>query len=187
MEKKRINKKEKDKIFWSIVIIILIITTVFGFFVDPKLVIIILLPTLLITTYIFYRKEYGNIILKETSVSLLISLALVSYFSYEYTTNNFMVGGLNLFPLVAWTFGLVLVKQVYNTPKKHKFLIATTIYIVGLFLIEIIGYYGMNIQLNSNHTSMLGLGIIHAPLTQKIAYLTIGPVYLAITKVLKIP
>lgn len=186
MKKKRNAKKKKKILFWYTVAAFFIIAAISGFFVDPKLVVIILLPSLLLLTYIFYKQEYGKRIVKETVISFIMSLVLVSYFYYEYTTFNFMLGKLNLFPLVAWTFGLILVKQVYNTPKKHKFLIAIIIYILGLFLVEIIAYYGMNIQLNSNHSSILGLGVIHATLVQKVAYLAMGPVYLLITKILRV-
>ena len=187
MKKKRISKsnKRKNNLFWIIVIASLVIAVVFGFFADPKLVMVILFFILLIITYIFYRKNHGKKIIKETIIAVLMSLALVAYGCFEYTNPTLTFGILTLFPLVAWTIGLLTLKQIYNLQKKHKFLFTTLYYIIGLFLIEYIGYYILGIQLDSNYPGIPGLNIIHAPLAQQIAYILMGPIYLLITKILR--
>ena len=70
--------------------------------------------------------------------------------------------------------------------KENKFIKITAIYLITLGLLEYIGYYIFNIRLNSNFPSLLGFGIIHAPIGMKIFYLLAGPIYILITDYLKV-
>lgn len=154
-----------------------------GFFLEIKLVMVVLFSLLLLAGYVIYKEKIGQ----ELIIAFLIALAWTSYYFYEYTSSNLAIGKINLFPLVCWTAGLVLLREIYEKLKgNHRFLKATLIYLLLLFIVEYIGYYPLKIQLNSNFTSLLGIGIIHASPSLKAFYLLAGPVYLLITDYLKV-
>ena len=154
-----------------------------SFFIDLKLTITLLFTVLLIAGYLIYKEKVGQ----EILIAFMFAAIITSYYMYEYTSTNIMFGRINFFPLLAWTFGLVLLREIYEKVKsKHKFLIMSIVYIIGLFIVEYIGYYLMNIRLSSNFSSFLGIGIIHAQLGMQLFYILVGPVYLAITDYLKV-
>lgn len=153
------------------------------FFIDVKTVIIVLFSLLLLVGYIIYKEKIGQ----QLVVAFIISIAITSYYFYEYTTLNIMVGSLNLFPLVSWTFGLVLLREIYERLKwKYKFVIITLFYVVVLIIFEYIGYNFLDIQLNSNFPSLWGINAMHSPLILKIIYFVAGPLYLGITDYLRV-
>lgn len=173
--------KQKKFIYFAIPLIIIAIIA--SFFFDVKTVGIILFSLLLLEAYILYKEKIGQ----ELIVAFIISIAIASYYFYEYTTLNIMIGKLNLFPVVSWTFGLVLLREIYERIKwKHKFIIITAFYIIGLIIIEYIGYVFLGIQLNSNFPSLWKIDAMHSPLVLKIIYFVTGPIYLAITDYLKV-
>ena len=162
---------------------LVILAVILSFFSELKLVMVCLFSLLLLISYLIYKEKIGQ----ELVVAFLIAIAWTSYYLYEYTHSNLMLGKINLFPLVAWTFGLVFLREIYERLKgRHRLAKATIIYLLGLFVVEYIGYYLLNIRLDSSFPSLLGLGIIHATLLLKVFYLTAGPIYLLITDYLKV-
>lgn len=152
-------------------------------FIELKAVLLIFFTLFLISCYIIYKEKIGQ----ELIIALLFALIVTSYFIYKYTTLNIIVGRINLFPLISWTTGLVLLREIYEKLKiKNKFLLISIIYIIALFILEYIGYYALQIRLNSNFPSLLGLGIMHAPIEMKLFYIFAGPVYILITNYLKV-
>jgi hypothetical protein len=123
---------------------------------------------------------------RQTIMPLLLAAALAlawtTYFRYEYAGPNwFLFNRVNVFPLVLWTVSLTGLHLIHlNLPRKYRLLAATLAYFVALATIEVIGYHPLNIRLTSNYTSLLGLGIVHAPLTMKIFYVVAGPAYFTI-------
>ena len=114
-------------------------------------------------------------------IAFIISFFLVAYYPYEYTSNNLLIGKINLFPLIAWTFGLIVLREIYKNVKwKNKIIKVSLLYLTLLFAIEYLGYYVLEIKLNSNYPSFLGIGILHSPLFLQLFYIFIGPVYLLI-------
>ena len=109
-----------------------------------------------------------------------------SFNRYEYVGNNvFLFNQINVFPLVLWTLGLTLLYGIHiNLKTRYPFFHAIAIYLIGLGIIEAVGYHVLNIRLNSDYPSLFGLGIIHAPLHMKIFYIVAGPVYICITGLL---
>lgn len=173
--------KTKQIIFY--VIGIMIISTISSFFIDIKLTITITLSFFLLLSYISYKEKIG----KEFIIAILFALFITSYYLYEYTTANLYLGKINLFPLVAWTAGLVILREFYESIKiKNKFLLISLIYIGGLFILEYMGFYIFKIRLNSDFPSLLRLGIIHASLGMKLFYIFAGPLYIFITDYLKV-
>ena len=162
---------------------LIVISFFFSFSVDIKNIIIFLFSSLLLIGYITYKDKIGQ----ELTVAFLFAFALTAYFVYEYTTPSLMFGRINLFSLISWTFGLVLLREIYERVKyKNRFLIVSLLYLSSLFLVEYAGYYLMGIRLTSSFPSLLNVGIIHAPLGLKIFYAFAGPVYLLITDYLKV-
>jgi len=169
--------------FFKAAIPMILVAIISGVFFDPKTVMFVLFTLLLLIAYLLYRERVGQ----ELIIAMLIAVGWTSYYVYEYTTLNIMIGRINLFPFISWTAGLVFLREVYkrlNT--KHKFIVVTLLYLGILFIAELIGYYLLGINLNGNFPSLLGLGVIHAPLIMKIFYVTAGPIYLLITDYLEI-
>jgi hypothetical protein len=125
---------------------------------------------------------------REILIAFFFALFITSYFSYNYSSTNYLIGKINLFPLIAWTAGLIFTKEAYEKlpfkKERTKLLTITALYLAILFSIEYIGYYLFNIQLSSNYSSLLGLGIIHGPIAIKAYYLGAGPIYILTTNYL---
>lgn len=174
-------QKIKELIFYLIPLVIS--TILFGIFLEIKLVISVGLIGVLIIGYMIYKEKIGQ----EMLVAFLMSLALTSYYYYEYTTPNLIFGGINLFPLVCFTFGLVLLREIYERINiKNNFILITLIYWICLFALEFIGYSILNIRVAISYPSLFNLGIIHGPLEIKIIYLILGPVYILVTDYLMV-
>jgi|SRR3989344_2125518 len=182
--KKRVKDKGKtNHSFLFTVIILFIIAIILQSYIDIKLILSGVFLIILILSHLIHGKEIGQ----ELIIAFLIALAWTSYFAYEYTTTNFNIGEINTFPLIAWTFGLVILREVYEKIKyKHRFMIISAMYVIALILVEYLGYYWLGIKLNSNYPSLLGIGVLHAPVLWKIFYLVIGPIYLKITDYMKV-
>lgn len=89
---------------------------------------------------------------------------------------------MNVFPLVMWTAGLMLTREVYlRLPKKHALLTAIVLYWIILFVLEYIGYYWVGIRLNEGLPSFLGTGVLHGTPTMHIFYPAAGPVFILFT------
>jgi hypothetical protein len=176
--------KKTEKLFYLTIVMTLVLIGIFLIGVEIKLSMIIAISLWLLISYIIYKEKIGQ----ELIVAFLFAIAWTSYYTYEYTSKNLFLGGkINLFPLVCWTAGLVLIREIYERLKgKYRFLKATLIYLSFLFFIEYVGYNLLNIQLNSHFSALLNLSIIHGPLVMKIFYLTSGPIYLLITDYLKV-
>ncbi len=182
MMKKKPMKLKSLKILYSAILLI-ILSIIASFILDIKSIIITLLSLILLTSYIIYKEKIGQ----ELIIAFLIALVITSHYVYEYTTLNIIIGRINLFPLISWTTGLVILREIYERLKfKNKFIAITIIYIISLFLLEYIGFYLFNIRLKSNLPSLLGIGVIHASLPMQFFYLVAGPIYIIITNYLKV-
>lgn len=119
-------------------------------------------------------------------LALTISAVWTYFNKYEYVGNNvYLFERMNVFPLVLWTLGLTLLYIIHTKMKtKYPLFHITVLYLVCLSIIEAIGYHILNIRLNSNYPSLLGLGIVHAPVHMKVFYVIAGPVYICITDIL---
>lgn len=125
---------------------------------------------------------------KELAIAALISLAWV-YMSglYIYKESNYVFLGLNIFTFVAWTTGLVLLREIYEEfPAKSRFVLATILYLALIPTLEWIGYNVWMIQLNSDFAGLFGLPLMHMPWYGQLYYLSIGPLYLLATKFLRV-
>jgi hypothetical protein len=174
---------KKIKKFLCIVLTLVLISLILSFFVDKKNIMIVLFSSILFIGYLVYKEKIGQ----ELIIALLFASVITSYYIYEYTSLNIMFGKINLFPLISWTFGLVLLREIYEIMKgKNKFLKTSLFYLILLLIIEYLGYHFLNIRLQTNLPSLFGLGMIHAELGMKFFYIFAGPVYLLITDYLKV-
>ncbi len=177
MKTKKLSKKMKFLLFLAILVIMF-----FSLIIDVKIIMILVFCVLLIGSYIIYKEKIGQ----ELIVAFLVAFAITSYYIYEYTSFNIFIGRINLFPLISWTFGLVVLREIYEKVKiKYKLFFVSIFYVIMLFVLEYIGYYILGIRLNWNYESIFGIGIIHAPLGMKVFYVFAGPVYLLITDYLR--
>jgi len=171
---------KKRVLYFSIPILILFI--ILSFFIDIKIAAIVFFSVILLMAYVACKEKVGQ----ELIIAFLLAFAVTSYYNYTYTTANIFIGKINLFPLISWTFGLVLLREIYEKMKDDKFAAITLLYVVSLFVFEYMGYYVFDIRLASSFPSLLGLGIIHAPIGMKIFYILAGPVYILVTDYLKV-
>ena len=143
---------------------------------DPKLAIIAL--TVLIMAVLVNR--FRRKALLPLGVAFVVALAWTTYFRYEYAGSNiFILNRINVYPLLLWTANLTILQLVsYQLPNRYRLFVATILYLVFLLAAEAVGYYLLNIRLQSQFTSLLNLGVIHAPTTMKIFYIFAGPAYL---------
>jgi len=152
-------------------------------FVDFKLVIILFLFSALLIGYFIWKEKIGQ----EIIIAFLFALFITSYHFYFYDGFNLMLGKINLFPLVAWTAGLVFLREFYEKISfKHKFLIATLLYVAFLLILEYVGYNFFNIQLASNYNGIFNFELMHAPNYLGAFYFLAGPLYLIATNYLKV-
>ncbi len=150
---------------------------------DPKSAITWLAFVFCAIAYMLHRKEIGQ----ELLIAFLFALVVTSYRPYIYVGNNVLLGHINVFPLVAWTAGLVLLREVYERIHiPHRWLITSALYLLILFSLEYIGYYLVGIRIAPDSPSLLGLGIIHGPPFIHVFYVIAGPLYLLLTDYLRV-
>ena len=137
----------------------------------------------LLIAYSMYRRAIGQ----ELVIAFLFALFVTSYHPYVYDSTNFFLGHVNLYPLILWTAGLVLLREVYERLQiAYRWVIACVLYLGGLFVIEYVGYYLLEIHLNGNFPSLFGLGIIHGTFFIYFFYMLAGPLYLLVTDYLEV-
>lgn len=130
---------------------------------------------------------YVRSIIQELLVAFLFALFVTSYQAYVYEGSNALVGHINIYPLVLWTGGLVLLREMYEYMHgAYKFTLVSGIYLGVLFCVEYVGYYLLGIHLSGNHPSLLGLGIIHGTGFIHWFYVCAGPLYLLVTDYLRV-
>lgn len=138
----------------------------------------------LILAYFKYKKKIGQ----ELILAILISVLWVSksgFYDYSGANNYFL--GLNLFPLIAWTAGLVLIRELYEKVKwKNKLFKVSIVYIALLIILEYIGYNYAGIQLASNYKGLFGFELMHMPWWGQLYYLTIGLLFLKLTDYMRV-
>jgi hypothetical protein len=169
-------------LFWYGIVSCVVIFVSLLAFVDVKLSAIISFICVIFVGHTIYSDRVD----KEVFVALLFALFVTTVYFYEYAGLNYFIWRINLFPLVMWTAGLVLTREIYLRLKidNHylKFSLLVLLYIIMLFALEYIGYYYFSIRLNSNFPSLLGIGILHGPIGMKAFYLLAGPVYIIVTE-----
>lgn len=112
----------------------------------------------------------------------LIALVWSLYYPYEYVGENLYVLGVNMYPFVLWTAGLVTVVLVYDSLKQKnewsRFFIIVCLYWVLLILVESIWYWWFGVRLTSHYEGLWGFDVLHGPTTLKTFYLLAGPLFL---------
>lgn len=135
-----------------------------------------------------YKKKVGQ----ELFVAVLMTTSWIMISKlYDYTSGNRLVFGVNVFTLVAWTFGLVILREFYEqivTAKNRvkTFFFIWFMYAVLIILIEFVGYNLMGIQIAAGHPGIMGIAAMHVPCWGKIYYLTAGPLFILITDYLNV-
>lgn len=185
-EKVKLNARQeyfkKALFFLKIAIPTFLMAVVFGFFFDPKIVIVVLAIVWLALYYVLFREKIGQ----ELLIAFIISFAWTSFAGYVYQGNNLFLGRVNIFPLIAWTGGLVFLREFYEHVKKWRFLKSVILYWACLIIVELMGYHLFGIKINANYPGLFGLPFLHAPVLWKWFYIFSGPIYLLITDYLRV-
>jgi len=175
--------KGKLKQFLEYTIVPLLLSILASPFVGFKTGITIFLFFELLISFFIWKEKIGY----ETLIAFFFALFITSHFLYEYTTPSIFIGSVNLFPLIVWTAGLVALREIYEKTKiKGRLIILFLTYWTALGALEVIGFYLLKIRIAENFPSLLGIGILHAPINVKVFYILAGPIYLIITDYLKV-
>lgn len=120
--------------------------------------------------------------------ALFVAAAWTSYYRYEYIgANTFLFDQINVYPLVLWTVGLTGLQLTHmGIKRRYGIVLSVVLYLAILAALEAIGYHILGIRLVTNYTSLLGLGIIHAPPVMKVFYVLAGPAFVLLMRVLRI-
>lgn len=120
---------------------------------------------------------------------------LIANERYGYADNNVIILGLNIFPMFAFTAGLVGTYVIYshfeNILKKRPFiqklLLFAILYWVLLVFAESIGYHVLGISniTNANYQGLPFCNCLHAPYWMQAAYFLIGPLFFSICSFLR--
>ena len=147
-------------------------------YLDTKLLIIAVALLGLIFLFVRYRHK----ILVPLLAALVIATLWSFYFRYEYTEANiFLFNRINIYPLVLWTTALTTLQLASSKlPHRYRLVVATILYLICLLAAEAIGYHLLNVRLTSRYTSLLNLGVIHAPTVMKTFYILAGPLFLVL-------
>lgn len=133
--------------------------------------------------FYMYIKKFKDIHYELIIAGVISFIWVLMSGLYVYKDTNYIILGLNIFTFVAWTTGLVVLREIYEAMhSKLKLIYASLIYTILIIAVEYIGYNWWMIQLNSNYAGFLGLPIMHMPLFGQIYYLVAGPVYLFLTE-----
>lgn len=180
---KEYGGKKKTKKFIIFAILTGICISPISFILDFKLFLIIFLSILLLESYLIWKEKIG----REVLIALLLAIIITSYYDYQYTTPNILIGRINLFPLISWTFGLTLLKELHERLNvKHKILVTTIIYWTILLTLEYFFYHILNVRLDSSYPGLFGLDLMHAQTGMKFFYITAGPLYIWIIDYLRL-
>jgi hypothetical protein len=146
--------------------------------IDSKILIIAAAFVLLIFLFTRYRRK----VFTPLVLALIIATLWSAYFHYEYDGSNvFILKRINVYPLTLWAIGLTTLQFItHELPKRYHLALAVIFYFIFLLAAEAVGYYLLDIRLNSHYTSLLNLGIIHAPISMKTFYMLAGPIYLIV-------
>ncbi len=151
------------------------------------------MDTIVITTiffmfiifYIMYnvKKKYY----RSFFVAFVMSLSWTIYYGYNYKgTNLYLFGSINLFALLGWTAGLMVLFTAFcklheKLKNKWKALGVTyALYLILIFPFEWFGYNILKIQLTSSFHGIFNLPLMHGSPLLKVYYLTAGAIYLLI-------
>lgn len=136
-----------------------------------------------IIVYIFLtikKKHYVSLL-----IAFLISLSWTFYYGYNYKgTNLYLLGKINVFALLAWTAGLMILFQVFlllqkKFGSKWKALgLSHLVYLALLFPMEWFGYNVLEIQMTSSFHGLFNLELIHGTTTMKVYYVLAGGLYI---------
>lgn len=148
-----------------------------------QLFIIIICIAAISVYYVLRPKDIKQELILAMSISFIWVLLSGLYI---YKEVNYVIFGLNIFTFVAWTCGLILLREIYEVlPKKHRLWVSSVIFIAGIIILEWIGYNLWHIQLTTSYSGFMGLALMHMPWYGQLYYLTIGPLYLLLTEKLK--
>lgn len=149
------------------------------FSVDVKLIAITCV--LVLVGYNFYHR--ARELTFPLLIALLFAMTITSLYTYVYSTDNWYVGTMHYFPLVMWTGGLLLTREVFlwaRTRVRFPLIFCLFLYWAILFTLEYLGYYWAGIQTVGGYPSFFNTGVLHGPLAVHLFYPTAGPLYLIV-------
>lgn len=138
----------------------------------------------------FYILKFKRKSLKYLGLSTLIAIIWVSITKdyYIYTPDMVTLFGLDVYPMLAWSLGLLGLRELYNYVKPKNTLkaiiIIAIVYATTLIILETVSYHVIGFRNPNPYQGLPICECIHAPVYTQIYYLTIGPIYYILTLLL---
>lgn len=138
---------------------------------------------LVVALSVLICKRYTSFLhlLISTFIAVIWVYSIRDYYGYNHSYLS--IGGLNLYPLTAWSLGLYGVSEILNHFEIEKtfvrLLIFTLFFWTTLIIFETWAYHVIGIRNVSTgiYSGLPFCNCIHAPLWMHIAYFSMGPVY----------
>ncbi len=138
----------------------------------------------------FYIIRFKRDSIKYLGLSTLISIIWVYIAKdyYTYTPDMATLFGLDIYPLLTWSLGLLALRELYDYIKPKNTLksivIITIAYIIILIILETLAYHIVGFKNPGPYPGLPICDCIHAPVFMQIYYLAIGPAYYMLTLLL---
>ncbi len=191
--KKELKSHNWQKFLLFDLIIIIVTILLLGLLRPDKLLIITYIFTI---GYLSFTQR--KVLLSHLAVSTIIGFVWTFTISnfYDYGLNFITILGVNIYPALAWSLGLLAAYVLYIyfenrlkcTNILAKIALFITIYWPLLIMAETVAYHAIDIK-NLTTASYSGFSIcdcLHAPLWMQISYFLLGPLFLILCHLLKL-
>jgi hypothetical protein len=150
--------------------------------------VILLISWILIICYLFLMRRYYAIM--HQLIATFLATAWVSFARdfYGYRFDYLTIGGLNTFPLLAWTIALLGLGELCNNFEMRRkifyFFLFVPMFWISLILVETVAYHVLNMRnvMTSSFGGIPFIDCLHAPRWMQVSYFCIGPLYYGLTK-----
>jgi hypothetical protein len=179
--------KDKNKLFFILDLIIMFLTITGISLFQNQADVVLIIFWVFIGIYTLLNKRYDSF--KHFIISTIIAFLWVwcARNNYGYNHTYYLVAGLNLLPIAAWSMGLLFVSEILNhfavEKKVIRLIVFTLLYWCALLAIESYAFHVIGIRnISTGNSNGLPLcNCIHAPWWMRIVYFSMGPVYYIIT------
>lgn len=129
--------------------------------------------------------QVGSLLILSALVA--VTWAYITRDMYNYNLGFGTVLGLNIFPVLSWTFGLaamyLIATYVFDILNIRgaaaRFALFTACYMTVVVVVETLGYHVLGVKNigTSAYTGLVFCDCLHAPVWMQAGYFLLGPIY----------
>lgn len=138
--------------------------------------------------YIILTRQHRFLLVAAVGLGLSLTWSVFARSVYGYNTETIILFGVSLYPLVAWSFGLLIGYMFYSLVKKavsatkwwQELALFNVLYVPILIALETIAYHVFDV-VNVATSGYDGLPLcecMHAPLWMQAFYFMMGSIFL---------